>query len=618
MLMRALLALLIAAPAFAQDTSIIGASTAEFSAWMKRLDRDQRIAFLDACWDGKSVRLSAFTLRDGRPSEVRYGLTSADQEKLFKELTGKGFRLLSLRGYADGTGLRFASVWVKDNSGVFWSSWPELTPQEYQTTFERESRRGMWPAHVAGFPVEGSHRLSTIFQAGDENAFQARHDLTAGQLTTTLEEMIREGYRPRSVSGYSSGERTLYAAVFIGDHHASVARHDLTPAECREQDRKLARSGYHLASISGYLSSGELRYAVVWMREKPSVVKDRPITGKAVAGLEAFDRAMLQFMKERNIPGGTLAVSKDGKLLLSRGYGFSDRDWKKPMAPDTPMRLASIGKSITAAAIRKLVREDKLSLDTRAFVLLDVKPPPGAKVDPRLKQITIGHLLDHQGGWDRETTFDPMFRAVEIAADLKKDPPASADEVVTWMMGQPLQFDPGSRTSYSNFGYCVLGRVVQKVTGKTYVEYVRGEVLKAPGITSVEQARSLPGMRNPREPHYFDPHLGPSVFPGKLGKLVPTPDGTFHLETMDAHGGLIGSAPDLAKFLDAYWLNGQPRRGGTGGSVFFGSIPGTWTMLLQRSDGLNVAVLFNQRADSSGLKYELIREAMDRAAESMR
>src|SRR5438876_11825879 len=124
------------------------------------------------------------------------------------------------------------------------------------------------------------------------------------------------------------------------------------------------------------------------------------------------------------------------------------------------MRIASLTKSITAAAVRKLIREGKIQSDSKAFKLLDVSPPKGQSADPRLYEISIQHLLDHQGGWDKDKTFDPMFRSAEIAAALGKPVPATSHDVIQHMTGQPLQFAPGSRTVYSNFGYCVLGRVI--------------------------------------------------------------------------------------------------------------------------------------------------------------
>src|SRR5437763_5210888 len=92
-----------------------------------------------------------------------------------------------------------------------------------------------------------------------------------------------------------------------------------------------------------------------------------PTRGMPVAELKGFDDAMLRFMAERSIRAGTLAVSKDGKLVLARSYGFADAAGKTPLTLHVPMRLASIGKPITAAAILKLIREGKLRPDAKAF-----------------------------------------------------------------------------------------------------------------------------------------------------------------------------------------------------------------------------------------------------------
>jgi N-acyl-D-amino-acid deacylase len=343
-----------------------------------------------------------------------------------------------------------------------------------------------------------------------------------------------------------------------------------------------------------------------------------PVIGKAVAELKAFDDAVLQFMKERDIPAGTLAVMRSGKLLLSRGYGYADRESTKPIAPDAPMRFASVAKPMTAAAIRKLIADEKLTWDTKAFVLLGVDAPKGRTADPRLKEITIRHLVEHSGGWDVGKAGDPMFQPHTIAKALGVACPPSPDDVVRYMAGQPLQFAPGERKCYCNFGYCVLGRVIEKVTGQNCVAYLRKEVLAPLGITSVEAARSLPRFRNPREPFYSDPHELRSVFDLDNLAPIPAPDGTFCLEMMDGHGGLIGSSVDLVRFLEAYWITGEPRKEGQKGSfTFFGSLPGTLAMVRQREDGLNIAVLFNQRADASGKKYEVIHEKLDRAADSL-
>jgi CubicO group peptidase (beta-lactamase class C family) len=239
-------------------------------------------------------------------------------------------------------------------------------------------------------------------------------------------------------------------------------------------------------------------------------------------------------------------------------------------------------------------------------------------MDKRMRDITVKHLIDHKGGWDSNKAGDPMFRPLKIARALGKRGPATAQDIIRYMAGQPLQFAPGAKSVYSNFGYCVLGRVIEKVTGKSYIEYVRGEVLRPLGVTSIELGRTLPRDRNPREPVYLDPDSGRNVMQPDSKVPVPDPDGTFYLEAMDAHGGLIGASPDLVRFLQAYWLDGRPRKAGESATyTFFGSLPGTWTVVMQREDGVNIAALFNQRTDPSGLPYEAIEKILNKAADGI-
>jgi CubicO group peptidase (beta-lactamase class C family) len=137
----------------------------------------------------------------------------------------------------------------------------------------------------------------------------------------------------------------------------------------------------------------------------------------------------------------------------------------------------------------------------------------------------------------------------------------------------------------------------------------------------VELGRSLPRDRNPREPNYSDPDRAVSVMAAKGTAKVPMPDGGFYLEALDAHGGLIASAADLVRFAQAYSVDGEPRNTESrlaGRSVAFGSLPGTFSMLLWRDDGANLAALFNQRTDPSGLSYDAIKEALNKVTDNVK
>jgi len=347
-------------------------------------------------------------------------------------------------------------------------------------------------------------------------------------------------------------------------------------------------------------------------------VAARPATGTAVAALAPLDDAMLAFMDDRGIPCGTLAVMRHGRIVLSRGYGHADHARSRAVEPDAPLRLASLVKPLTAAMVRRLVSAAVLAEETRVVEFLGIADPPPADFDPRWLQITVGQLLDHRGGFDRQAAGDPMFQSREIAAALGLVGPPSAADTVRFMLRRPLDFEPGTKMVYSNFGYCLLGRVIEKAAGRPYVDVLRDEILAPLGIGSVAIGRSLPADRDPREPWYHDPQRTASVFGPAAREMVPWPDGGFHLEAMDAHGGLVGSAPDMVRFLAHYGFDGRPITADhqpTG--RFFGSLPGTFTVMARRGDGVILAALFNQRSDESGLGYMPILEELGTAIDGI-
>lgn len=326
----------------------------------------------------------------------------------------------------------------------------------------------------------------------------------------------------------------------------------------------------------------------------------RPITGKANARFAAVDEAMLNFMDRIGCQAATVAISRDGRLLYSRGYGWRDAAHHQPTLPTTLMRIASVSKPITAAEIHKLIRAHKLSMDTRVFALLHIRPYNGKLGDPRLNDITVRQLLDHRGGWDRTQSYDPMFRTAEIARALRLKGPVRPVHVVQYMLAQPLQFNPGTRSSYSNFGYCVLGRVIEHVTGRAYEEAVRQDILAPLGITDMKLGHNAPRARDPREVWY------------------PPAADRFSVEVMDAHGGWVASAPALCRFLHAYWISGEPRQSLTGGEdTFFGEMPGTTSMARQRPDRTDVVFLLDKDTDAEPLRKAL-DEAIDRSLGAVR
>ncbi|WP_166827988.1 serine hydrolase domain-containing protein [Thalassoroseus pseudoceratinae] len=310
----------------------------------------------------------------------------------------------------------------------------------------------------------------------------------------------------------------------------------------------------------------------------------------------ALESAIIDFMSLVDAKAATVAVSRNGKLLYSAGFGFHDQNKQTPVSPKALFRIASVSKPMTAAAIKTAIRTGKLSLDTKAFELLEMSKAHGEPADPRLKNITIGHLLKHEGGWDRDIGFDPMFQGVRILQTAQPDANITASDVVEYMWQQPLQFTPGEKSVYSNFGYCVLGRVLEKTYDKPFIKVMQKLVFEPKTIDEVRLGTSDSGKRPQNEVEY------------------PIRDSAFLLDVMDAHGGMIASAPALCRFLDAYWISGEPREPGPSYRyTFFGSLPGTTAMARQRSDGFNIAVLLNARRDDRiHDDLNVLKKAVDR------
>lgn len=349
-----------------------------------------------------------------------------------------------------------------------------------------------------------------------------------------------------------------------------------------------------------------------------------------------FDRLLCSFGAQYDVPGAALAVTKDSRLVYARGYGLADRDSGERVRPESMFRIASLSKPITAVGVLQLVERGQLELETKVHSVLELGDP----ADTRWKDVTILHLMQHTGGWDRDVSFDPMFRSVEIAADQGVEPPAMPEHIIRYMLKIPLDFNPGDRYAYSNFGYCLLGRVIERVTGMPYERYICKRVLDPLGIRHSRLGQTLPSGRARGEVKYYDAKdRKDSAVMGNVGDPVPLPYGTWCLEAMDAHGGWIASAPDLVRFASAFdtpqrcrILNassietmfacppgaaghdddGKPktRYYGCGWSVrpveasgantwHTGSLPGTSTLLVRRHDGLNWAVLFNDRNGSA-------------------
>lgn len=381
-----------------------------------------------------------------------------------------------------------------------------------------------------------------------------------------------------------------------------------------------------------------------------------PVTGAADSRLAAFDRLMTAVIRGVPVPGAALAVTRHGRLVYARGFGYADARRCVPVQPAALFRIASVSKPITAVAVLRLVDQGKLNLDDPVLKYVRIEPhrAPGAMFDSRLHAVTVRHCLQHTGGWDRDISPDPSGIPWDIADALGSSPPLTIDDVVRYGLGRRLDFDPGTRHVYSNFGYLLLGRVIEAGSGDSYEDYVRREVLTPLGVGQMRLGRALPEDRFLDEVHYHDTRrrFGRCLHPPRLRAAVPLPDGADNFEVYEAHGGWVASAIDLVRFAhgfddpehcpvlsakaietmwqrpagdvesDRYYACGwRVRPAGTGGrpnTWHAGTVWGASALLVRRGDGVSWAVLFNTDSHPNGTKLpELVDGYLHDAADEV-
>ncbi|MBL9116837.1 MAG: serine hydrolase [Verrucomicrobiaceae bacterium] len=341
-----------------------------------------------------------------------------------------------------------------------------------------------------------------------------------------------------------------------------------------------------------------------------------PTTGIAVPELAILDEEMEDLMTTNNIKAGSIALSRNGTIIFYRNYGWMNQAKTVPIREDVMMRIASCTKPLTAAGIRKLITAGQLSLTTKVFSL----GTPGAGVldhvpfrtaDSRLSQITIQHLLQHRGGWDRDIAGDLTYMEKTIASEMGVTSPPSQDNTVRWIMGEPLQYDPGSTYAYSNIGYLLLGMIIEKISGQSCRDYVLDQVLSPLGVQSADylMGRSFKVDQSPREPFYDEPTLGTNVFypTHSPNPTVELPYGAFDMEARVGQGRVVTTPLTMVRYMGAYIISGNsiglPRPApGTWRANHSGSQRGASSISRARGDGINFAVFFNKRA-LSGTSY---------------
>ncbi|MHA7130510.1 serine hydrolase domain-containing protein [Algoriphagus namhaensis] len=331
-----------------------------------------------------------------------------------------------------------------------------------------------------------------------------------------------------------------------------------------------------------------------------------------------IDSQIEDFLSRYDIPGASLAISKNGKLVYQKAYGLADQAQGKEMELRSQMRVASVSKTFTGVAIMLLVQDGLISLDDQVFgdgAILG-KTYGTKAYSNRVKQVTVKNLLQMTtGGW--------VVNGNRDAIDYQQQ--MSNTQFFNWMMDNAtLNFDPGSQYWYINSNYFVAARVVEKVSGKSFAQFIKERITDPLKMSGTVLGKNGTQGRQANEATYY----GQGATKGF--------EYNFNLERRDGDAGIVTTASDLLRFVTA--IDGNPSRPdllesgiynqfiqGSSANVgfangisqfnqvkfFYGALPGTRSGYMFHSNGMAAALIFNGNADYTQTNYNSFASAHD-------
>lgn len=258
-----------------------------------------------------------------------------------------------------------------------------------------------------------------------------------------------------------------------------------------------------------------------------------------------------------NSPGAAVLIAKGDKILYRKAFGMSNLELRVKMKPENVFQLASITKQFTSIATLMLMEQGKISLkDPLSKYIVDF---------PRGNEITIHHLLNHSSGIKNYTNL-PEFRE-KTRLDL------TPEDIINSFKNLPLDFNPGEKYSYSNSGYCLLGYIIEKISGMSYDDFIQKNIFNQLGMKNSSYANAykiIPNKANGYQLYdgnFETPDFMSSTIPYAAGSLMSTVDDMFLWNKAISKNLLISEKTKQLAFANHTLLNGKPSNYGYGWAI---------------------------------------------------
>jgi CubicO group peptidase (beta-lactamase class C family) len=250
---------------------------------------------------------------------------------------------------------------------------------------------------------------------------------------------------------------------------------------------------------------------------------------------------------------GAILVAQHGKIIVSQGYGMADVKAGIPNAPDTKFRIASVTKEFTAMAILELQARGKLNIQDPVCKYVPDCPKDWAP-------ITIYNLLTHTSGIPNLTSF-PNYRTIEAEQ-------LTPTQLLADFENKPLNFAPGSKFSYSNSGYNVLGYIIERVSGESYAKFIEKNIFGPLNMTDSGYDSSHPTAKNHAQGYKYSPSgYEPAGF---VNMSVPFSAGALYSTVLDLYkwDQAVDAGKLIPKDLMDEMLTGHVAEAGSGSAKY--------------------------------------------------
>jgi len=523
--------------------------------------------------------------------------------------TENGYRFLSLSIHGTIRSPRYSAVVIKRGAIVNQRDWAILSADEFQNVFHDQAQKGYGPVIISAMGSSSDPRIAAVFQPQNPIPL-TRHGLRSGIATDlgTIQGMNKkaknDGLILRWMDVYGDPGDPRYAAIWVPNtrkvvwnadgvfetgpeyqarfdaevsgwcrlahialnsetHYASVfvhneigpweARHGMTSDDYQKEFDSLTAKHYFPISLRGGGHGAGTRYAALFVKREEPLPEQ--FNGVGPTFNSDIDKIIHRAMKDSPVWNASLAIVHGKKLVYARGYSWGEPDW--PVCqPTSRFRIASVSKTVTALAVYQLIGEGKLALMDKMQDILQLKTPSGGPPkDPRFKDVTIKHLLEHTSGIEPNAFRDEIkileaFKTAIPGGNWHLPVTAEMCDSYIASLGMGINA-PGKSMVYNNCAYYLLGRVVAKKRGKKFpIDAYQDYLFDPLYIHRIRRTPSLIATMLFDEARYraHDIPVYPSVMSDDR-PLVPLGYGTEYFERQEGAGGLSAAVTDLGRII---------------------------------------------------------------------